>query len=155
MSCKKIKSISDLSVPRHCWQSISNMRPSCTTVLTLDWFGGFVKPWSDAVITWNLRKHASERFPRFSSFIILCDVERCACGHLRSYRFCKGSEFWSRWPDVIVSVRWPTHSDPTLWLEGAKRQVAVKSWNSLSACFYGRVSSIQHKQFCRPKIFLL
>jgi len=28
---------------------------------------------------------------------------------------------------VLVGVRWLTHADPTLWLEGAKRQMAVKS----------------------------
>ena len=79
----------------------------------------------------------------------------CACSHPRSFRLCKGSEFGSRRPDVKVSVRWLTHADPTLWLEGAKRQAAVKSWNSFSACFYGRVSSTQQKKFFRPKIFLV
>jgi len=80
-------------------------------------------------------------------------VKRCACGHPRSFRFCNGSEFGSGRPDVMVSVRWLSHAEPTLWLEEAERQVAVKSWNSLSACFYGRVSSIQHKKFFRHKIF--
>jgi len=55
----------------------------------------------------------------------------------------------------MVSVKWLTHAEPTLWLVGDKRQVAVKSGNSLSAYFYGRISSIQHKNFFRHKIFLL
>jgi len=57
-------------------------------------------------------------------------------------------------PDVGVSVRWWNHADPTLWLEGVLRQVAVKSWNSFSACFYGLVSSIQKEKFFTPINFL-
>jgi len=82
-------------------------------------------------------------------------VKGCACGQPRSYRFCKGSGLGSSRPDVIVSVRWHGQAEPTLWLEGAKRQVAVKSWNSLSACFYGLVSSIQQKKFFTPIIFFM
>ena len=76
-------------------------------------------------------------------------VNRCACDLPRSFRFLqgKGCDFGSSWPDVMVSVMWLTHADPTLWLEGAKRHLSAKRWNSLSACFYGLVSSIQKKFF--------
>jgi len=54
----------------------------------------------------------------------------------------------------------PNHSDPTLWLggnhadpTGVLHQVVVKSWNSLSTCFYGLVSSIQKEKFFTPIMF--
>ena len=72
---------------------------------------------------------------------------------LRFYSVGKGCDFGSRWPDVMVIVRWLTHAEPTLCVEGSKRQVAINSWNSLSACFYGLVSSVQKKLFT-PIIFL-
>jgi len=34
--------------------------------------------------------------------------KRSACGHPRSFRFCKRSEIGSRSPNVMVSVRWLT-----------------------------------------------
>jgi len=97
--------------------------------------------------TWNyINKHRSAFYSSVASFFVWL-VNRCACGHTRSFRFCIGSKFKSRWPDVMVSVRWLSHAEPTWWLEGAERQVAVKSWNSLSTCFYSLVSSIQKKLF--------
>jgi len=41
---------------------------------TLDCYCGFHKPKTSAVTTCYIRKDASERFPRFSSFISLCDL---------------------------------------------------------------------------------
>jgi len=33
-------------------------------------------------------------------------MNRCACGHPHSFRFCAGSEFESGRPDESISVRW-------------------------------------------------
>ena len=58
--------------------------------------------------TWNLRKYASERFPRFSSWIFSCDLLIAARAVvLTLFDFAvwgKGCDFGSCWPDVIVSV---------------------------------------------------
>jgi len=43
-------------------------------ILTLDCYCGFHKPKASTVTTCYIRKEASERFPRFSSFIVLCDL---------------------------------------------------------------------------------
>jgi len=59
-------------------------------------------------------------------------------------------EFGSRWPDVMVSVRWWGTHNPTIWFMGAE---PVKSWNSLRACFYGRVSSIWKEKLFTPIVF--
>jgi len=40
-----------------------------------------------------------------ASFFVLL-VNRCACGHPHSFRFCAGSEFGSGRPDVSISVTW-------------------------------------------------
>jgi len=56
----------------------SQLQSKCQVItsllLALESFGGFTKPLSNAVTTRYLRKHASECFPRFSSFIFLCDL---------------------------------------------------------------------------------
>jgi len=44
-------------------------------------------------------------------------VNRCACCCPRSFRFCKGSEFGSSRPNVMVSVRWHTDADLAVWLK--------------------------------------
>ena len=59
-------------------------------------------------------------------------------------------EFGSRWPDESIHVRWWGSHNPTIWFMEAE---PVKSWISLRACFYGRVSSIQKKLFT-PIVFL-
>jgi len=69
-------------------------------------------------------------------------------------RFCNGWGLGSPKPNVMVSVKWHGHAEPSLWLEGVSCHVATKSWNSLIACFYGRVSRIQHKTF-RGAIYLV
>ena len=106
--------------------------------------------------TW---KYASARRRAFNSSIasFLCDLYIGALAVIHDfYQFCKGaSSSGSRWPDVVVSVRCKRHAGPTLWLMGVERQVAVKSWNSLSACFYGLVSSIQTEKFFTPMIFFM
>jgi len=42
--------------------------------------------------TWNLRKHGTESFPRFSSFIFVWLINRCACGRPCVFRFCSVGE---------------------------------------------------------------
>jgi len=77
--------------------------------LTLDCYCGFHKPEASAVTTCYIPKDASERFPRFSSFIVLCDlvigapVVALALSDFAVLR--KGCDFGSRVPDDIVSVR--------------------------------------------------
>ena len=125
--------------------------------------GVLLKPSIDVVgssnpnqMRWPRETYASTRRSFFHASVasfFIWHVKRCACGHPRPFRFCKKSEFGSRWPDVMVSVSLLTQVDPTLSLEGAKRHVATKSWNSLSACFCGCVSSMQHKKFFRSTIF--
>jgi len=92
----------------------------------------------------------------FNSSIASCfcmTSNRCDCGHLRSSRFCKGassSRLGSRRPEDSISVRrWGAHN-PTIWFMGSE---PVKSWNSLRACFYGRVSSIQKEKLFTPIVF--
>ena len=79
---------------------------------------------------------------------------RCDFRHPRSSRFCKGassSRLGSRRPDDSISVRrWGAHN-PTMRFMGAE---PVKSWNSLRACFYGHVSSIQKEKLFTPIVFL-
>jgi len=79
---------------------------------------------------------------------------RCDCGHPRSSRFCKGASS-SRVrvcgrPDDSTSVGWWGAHDPTIWFMGEE---PVKSWNSLRACFYGRVSSMQKEKLFTPIVF--
>jgi len=111
--------------------------------LTLEYNRRSGRPGSNEFITWYLRKRALVRFQLFSSFIFVCDQLVGARAVVHDFhRFWKGSGFGSSRPDVSVIVGWRNHADPTSWLEGVTRQVAVKISNSLSACFYGLVSSI-------------
>jgi len=71
-----------------------------------------IKPWNTIV---GLADSGQFNSSVASFFVWL--VNRCAFGHLRSFRFCTGSGFGSSRPDVSVSVRWRNHADPTLWLE--------------------------------------
>jgi len=80
------------------------------TALSIIQCGRAINPWKRATAitftvptdpsqmrppTWNLRKHTSGRFPRFSSFIFVWLVNRCACGRPRSFRFCSvGKRLW-------------------------------------------------------------
>jgi len=74
--------------------------------LTLDCYCGFHKPKASAATTCYIRKDASERFPRFSSFIFLCDLLISAPAvTLALLGFAlqkKGCDFGSRVPDDIV-----------------------------------------------------
>jgi len=108
--------------------------------ITLEYYRGSARPGSNEVIHVKLRKRKSARFQLFSSF------NRCDCGNPPSSRFCKGAS--SSRVRVWQTRRWGAHN-PTIWFMGAE---AVKSSNSLRACFYGRVSSIQKKLFT-PIVF--
>jgi len=59
-------------------------------------------------------------------------------------------EFGSGTPDDSITVRWWGAHNPTIWFMGAE---PVKSLNSLRACFYGRVSSIQKEKLFTPIVF--
>jgi len=61
-------------------------------------------------------------------------------------------EFGSRWPEESISVRWWGTHNPTIWFMGAE---PTKSWNSLRACFYGRVRSIQMEKLFTPLVFFM
>jgi len=78
---------------------------------------------------------------------------RCDCGHPRSSIFCKGassSRLGSRTPDDSISMRWWGAHNPAIWFIGAE---PAKIWNSLRACFYGCVSSIQMEKLFTPTVF--
>jgi len=76
--------------------------------LTLDCYCGFHKPKASAVTTCYIRKDASERFPRFSSFIFSCDLligAPAVALALLDFAVSRKGDFGSRVPDDIVSVR--------------------------------------------------
>jgi len=69
----------------------------------MEYFRGFIKPRSNEVTTWYLRKRALARFSRFSSFIVLCDLSVGARAVvLALFDFAKGVNSGS--------------ADPTKWL---------------------------------------
>jgi len=76
--------------------------------LTLDCYCGFQKPKASAVTTCYISKDASERFPRFSSFIVLCDLligaPVAALALLDFAVWRKVCDFGSRVPDDIITT---------------------------------------------------
>ena len=92
------------------------------------------RPWSNAVPTWCLRKPASERFPRFSSFVFVWLVNRCACGRSRSFWFCSvgsgvtdGSRGGRRPPWEAKCKKWP----PSEISWTAEYESAYSFWRSV------------------------
>jgi len=57
-----------------CLGYLHNSGVSSMPIKTLEYYRGQWLPESNAVTTWNLREHASECFPRFSTFIFLCTL---------------------------------------------------------------------------------
>jgi len=104
--------------------------------------------------TWNYGSGSRRAFnSSVASFFVWLVIGAIAVIHalLDFSRERVRHEFGSRLPDVMVSVRWWGTHNPTLWFIGAE---PVKSWNSLRACFYGSVSSIQKKLFT-PTVFFM
>jgi len=74
--------------------------------MTLEYYRGSSRPGSNEVTHVKLHKHTSECFPRFSSFIFLCDMLKGTLAVILAlFDFAKRVEFGSSRPDVMVSVR--------------------------------------------------
>ena len=118
-------------------------------------FVGLADPGQKRSFTWKYGSGSRRAFnSSVASFFVWLVIGAIAVMHalLDFSRERVRHEFGSRWPDIMISVRWWVTHNPTIWFMGAE---LVKCWNSLRACFYGRVSSIQNEKFFAPIVFFM